>query len=217
MKKVNWKYAFGEILIVIIGITVAFALNNWSAGIKEKRLKQRYVESLQSDLQLDVDNLQTIVGKLEARFSFIQQQLIPSIYTLKPVTDTTINTFFAMVDPLQFIPRTASFESLKYSGDLKLLEEVALRNMIFEHYDTYQYVEGEYDRHVLFAKDYLARYFMENMDFSKLKTPEGLTFLGDPYFKNLCFSFMGIHQQQLQAHKKALKSAKLLLKELEGS
>ena len=38
MKKINWRYAIGELLIVIIGISVAFALNNWSASLKENDL-----------------------------------------------------------------------------------------------------------------------------------------------------------------------------------
>lgn len=40
LRNINWRYAFGEIIIVIIGISIAFALNNWAANTKEKRIKK---------------------------------------------------------------------------------------------------------------------------------------------------------------------------------
>ncbi len=39
MKKINWKYAFGEILIVIIGISIAFAMNKCATDSKNEKEK----------------------------------------------------------------------------------------------------------------------------------------------------------------------------------
>ncbi len=38
--KINWTYALGEIIIVIIGITIAFALNNWAENAKGRKTKK---------------------------------------------------------------------------------------------------------------------------------------------------------------------------------
>lgn len=47
--KINWKYAAGEIIIVIIGISIAFTLNSWAAGRKDKVLAKQYLENLKQD------------------------------------------------------------------------------------------------------------------------------------------------------------------------
>ena len=35
------RYAFGDILLVVIGILFALSINNWNEGLKQERLKQQ--------------------------------------------------------------------------------------------------------------------------------------------------------------------------------
>lgn len=41
-KKINWTYAIGEIIIVIIGITIAFSLNRWAETAENRKTKGRF-------------------------------------------------------------------------------------------------------------------------------------------------------------------------------
>ena len=59
--KIDWKYGLGEIFIVIIGITLAFWLNNWADNLSSKKLRDQYLESLKLDLveeRNQIDSLQ---------------------------------------------------------------------------------------------------------------------------------------------------------------
>lgn len=54
MNKINWRYAIGELIIITIGISFAFALNNWAASSEENELVKEYYSSLRSDLETDM-------------------------------------------------------------------------------------------------------------------------------------------------------------------
>lgn len=48
-----FKYAIGEILLVVIGILIALQINDWNAQNKKENLKKEYVNSLIIDLVKD--------------------------------------------------------------------------------------------------------------------------------------------------------------------
>lgn len=48
-----FKYAFGEIILVVIGILIALQINNWNEQHKKERLKNEYVVSLINDYTKD--------------------------------------------------------------------------------------------------------------------------------------------------------------------
>jgi hypothetical protein len=54
------KYAFGEIVLVVIGILIALSINNWNENNKRDKLKIAYKNSLVNDLSLDT----LMLGKL---------------------------------------------------------------------------------------------------------------------------------------------------------
>ncbi len=47
------RYAFGEIVLVVIGILIALQINNWNEDRKERRIEVRYLENLRADLKND--------------------------------------------------------------------------------------------------------------------------------------------------------------------
>lgn len=67
-----FKYAIGEIFLVVIGILIALQINNWNENNKKERLKTVYVSSLVSDLSLDT----LLLGKLIAENTEILNKLI---------------------------------------------------------------------------------------------------------------------------------------------
>ncbi len=53
MAKATWKYTLREIIIVILGITIAFSMNKCADNIKDKKLKKQYLTNLKSDVEAD--------------------------------------------------------------------------------------------------------------------------------------------------------------------
>ncbi len=54
-----FKYAIGEIVLVVIGILIALSINNWNEVRKDKIKSYSYLQRLNEDLEIinvDVDN-----------------------------------------------------------------------------------------------------------------------------------------------------------------
>lgn len=214
MKKINWQYAIGELLIVIAGISIAFALNNWAEKMQSKDQESAYLESLSADIAHDLNMLDSNLSELRARQRYLQQ-LIPHLRQTLPGRDTIIYRLFKVVDPVRFRPLETTVQSMKYSGDIKLIKDLNLRNKIVEHYENYGITEDEYERHRTFAQNFIAPYFMNQIDYSAFRTERGLDFMNDKYFHNLVYALMGVINLQIEAQNKALQAAREMNKRLE--
>ena len=60
----NWQYAVGEVVLIVVGITIALAANSWYEQQRERRdeilVLEQIEESLNADLALFVENFRTM-------------------------------------------------------------------------------------------------------------------------------------------------------------
>lgn len=77
-----FKYAIGEILLVVIGILIALQINNWN----EKRLKQEQLISVYERTLTDIDNnIQELSANLDYYNSieYIFKKVINDFYNTR--------------------------------------------------------------------------------------------------------------------------------------
>ena len=79
------KYAFGEIMLVVLGILIALQINNWNEGRKEKNNQRSVLSNLLQDLKSDSISYSINLKELED-VHFLQEQL----YKIGVKNDTTI-------------------------------------------------------------------------------------------------------------------------------
>ena len=58
-----FKYAIGEIALVVIGILIALQINNWNEERKNKIKESVYLEGIKSDLTRDIKYIQFLIPK----------------------------------------------------------------------------------------------------------------------------------------------------------
>ncbi|MFY0604574.1 MAG: hypothetical protein JXQ93_11525 [Flavobacteriaceae bacterium] len=97
-----FKYAIGEIILVVIGILIALQINNWNQNRLNRIGAKNFLNQVQEELELDVinykrdlDNIQRYTNYLnkvsERKYSEIDLSLLPSSLTrnLSPNNNNT--------------------------------------------------------------------------------------------------------------------------------
>ena len=61
-----FKYAIGEIILVVIGILIALQINNWNDNNKKNELEQEALYNLKVDFELNKKELENIIASTES-------------------------------------------------------------------------------------------------------------------------------------------------------
>lgn len=206
--KINWKYAIGEIIIVIIGISIAFALNNWAQRNQQQSTEKLYLQSLEKDLSNDIDSLNKNIHLLSQNLSDINL-LRPHLGNPLPGRDTVYRRIFNIASTVAFIPEDATYHTLVNSGDFKLISDFELKSAIEKHYRAYLHMQRDYERRDNFSKKYMADYFVD-LDYDAIYRGN-FDFMDDKRLRNMVFNLQGIVYFQINAAGEAKKSAENLL------
>lgn len=128
-----FKYAIGEIVLVVIGILLALQINNWNERRKLKEQQLTFTASLKQDLTSDIKYLKDFIAQVELSNQILKKQrdrVNQSTFNEDSILNfvrNEINVF--MIDFEGFNNNT--YESLKMSGKVDLLNE-PLKNNLFE-------------------------------------------------------------------------------------
>ena len=214
MKKIDWQYTFGEILIVIIGISIAFSLNKCSENKQNDKNQLLYLQNLKDDIETDKKNLEANLQRLNQKSKLLSgtfQYFNPAM----PKRDSLLMTnFFRSAEVIEFSPKTTTHETLINSGDLKLISNFELKTSIQEHYRMYQELQQDYDRMENISKEYIADYFIYNVDMDKFRTGQK-AFNNEQLLKSIVYSMFGAIGLKIQSTKEGIASCEQILSQLE--
>lgn len=125
------KYAFGEIVLVVIGILIALQVNNWNEQKKADKKRQTIYAMINSDLEGDIAAVNEIIAYYERREPYTQHVLDGTLSK----DDYSDSTYFSLVT---YAPRisvtTRGFDLLKSASDDTAAED-PLQIAITEFYN----------------------------------------------------------------------------------
>ena len=126
-------YAIGEILLVMIGILLAFQVNSWNDQKKRDLLEINILEELKQNLMVDISDFDrnVIWHKRALRSSQIISGVIENNL---PYYDSLGNHFSNILIVPMFLPTATAYESLKLTGT-KLITNNSLRFDVIELYE----------------------------------------------------------------------------------
>lgn len=155
------RYAIGEILLVVIGILIALQVNNWNINKENKKEEIYYLQKLKLNLQQDTtyvgDRLRNIYLGLSMLDSLEAEMKNP----LKTSFDNRLltTTLFALYG---FSPQTSTFDNLKATGKLNLIENQILVDSLFVYYnDLDNYTKQRINGMETYARNTIGPYLMK--------------------------------------------------------
>ncbi len=213
LNNLNWKYAIGEIIIVTIGITIAFALNNWAAHQRDRQTKKLYLTNLLKDVEQDQMKLQENVAKLEQKIQLLRE-IMPHLNATLPGRDSVLHKLFRVSDQIDFIPKDITYRSMINSGDFKVIDDFELKTAIETHYAEYESLLKNYERFENFSKNHLADFYVRDLDYDRVGVGHH-DYLESRFFKNIVRSLYGIIGLKLEASKVGVQNCEALLAKIE--
>ncbi|MBG7613024.1 hypothetical protein IU405_12275 [Polaribacter sp. BAL334] len=120
-----FKYAIGEIILVVIGILIALQINNWNEIRKNNKKHIDYQRSLINDINKDIESIDNILisfeESIEQHNNFTKRLSQPnaSYDTLVKIAKYEFLGYFNNIDAFH----TATFQTLLSTGDIGLFNE----------------------------------------------------------------------------------------------
>jgi len=136
-----FKYAIGEIVLVVIGILIALQINNWNENSqlqkKEKVLLEEMVRNLNSDSDDLKFNIRENLGRIHSN-----QIILNALESKSALHDSLSYHFGNLHGNFMLTENTAAWENLKSVG-FDLISNDILRSKIAKLYSTkYKYLES---------------------------------------------------------------------------
>jgi hypothetical protein len=125
-------YAFGEILLVVIGILLALQIDNWNEDRKNRQVERETLQTLYSNLQQDSLEIRVALQNNRKAIRSIDRLFADRAYLQYP--DSTGYWLAAIMSFERIQPRISGFEVLKSRG-LDLIENETLRLDLATYYD----------------------------------------------------------------------------------
>ena len=165
-KNISWKYAISEVVIVSIGILIAFGINKISANISRNKEVAEYRTSLNTDLQENLKSIERIILAQEKKvqeLNFLIEGLESSEYEL----DSIGAILFRQRKSPTFFPISGTFKSLVSQGKIEIFN-TEIKRELFNLYDT-NYERTAYNG-VLYDNIYVDVYDKEIQHVMNLRT-----------------------------------------------
>jgi len=209
MKKVNWQYTFGEILIVIIGISIAFSMNKCAENSKNEVQKHQYLINLKNDVISDKITLEQNAIEIEKKIK-TADEILPKLNTDAPDKMMIVGKIFSIVNLTDFTPKDNTYQALINSGDLKLIDDFETKTAIEKHYSYYKNMQKSYLRMENIQKEYVGNYFIYHTDFDDFRNKK-FGFKDEKLLKNIIMSMRGSFDIKLTATKEGIVSCDSLI------
>ena len=201
---------FIEIIIIIIGISISFALNDWEKKESAQADYQGYLKKLQQDIRVDslqiINDMRSYKNKIEGVeliFDYHEGFSQDSIAMLGQAQNALSNF-------VQFLPNDNTFEVLVSTGDFKVFANDSLVSELFQLYGyDYDFIEMLGQEANGERTNLLKPYLIENIYFEdKITFPQVRTnipaVVRDRRFRNICLDYQESCYGAFSAYKRAL-------------
>ena len=158
-----FKYAIGEIILVVIGILIALQINTWNTkrldSLKEKAiLKELHKEFLGNKIQFDSVKL------VHTRSMKSLNTIIDAMPLTKENVSNLTDAFNYALHTFTFNPSNGVINSLIASGNYELIKNDTLRNYLVTWNDVYKDFLEEELNHQKYRYDVMDPHSAENTD-----------------------------------------------------
>jgi hypothetical protein len=147
LSKIDWVARLSELIVIVLGILIAFALNSWWDARTDKIRESDYIKQLRSDFEENQKNLEAAI-EAEKGLKKNLESIVELIKT--PPCDKNAELLSELLPQVlsftRFTPVTGTYGSLIHSGDIGLIENADLRRSLVSFASTWDLIWIELQR-----------------------------------------------------------------------
>ena len=185
-------YAFGEILLVTIGILIAIQINSWNDRQKASTKEQAYLLAYRADLEANLLELDRVICKKEDTQKMADSLLLWSTGNYSRIPIDTLEVYAPVVGLYTlFLSSEGTIEDIVGSGDVEIIENDAIRKSIVSWESTLK-LPREWERIGQGAAEEGMTYLQNKVPMYRQRLNEPLlnaelteSLLNDTYYLNL--------------------------------
>ncbi len=132
-----FKYAIGEIVLVVIGILIALSINNWNESRKQSTLEKEFLTSIKNDLKQDKAFIQVVIKIIEPKmvaYEEINRSLLPLYNNDRKSLDSIFQIYFQ--SQRTFYPISGSYESAVSGNQITVFRNKELIQKVIKLYNS---------------------------------------------------------------------------------
>jgi hypothetical protein len=160
-----FKYAIGEIILVVIGILIALQVNNWNQKRVQKKELDDLIKSVSSNIASDVKSLrlfktarESMVKQMDSTISYYKQDdLGLPIYKIKTLSQDEAQYYGTAFKELRntviLQPNMSAFNALENSAYYAMLQETDLGHVLNAYYSSLKNLQKIEEEHNQFIKN----------------------------------------------------------------
>ncbi len=130
------RYAFGEILLVVIGILIALQVNNWNNDRKDRIQEKKFLSRLSADLETDLQNISSAIFHNNDRMQ--RARFLLETIDHPQLAEDSSNYFIQSIEYAGYtnlpVISDHTFEEIISSGKLSLIRNEDIRREVQKYY-----------------------------------------------------------------------------------
>ena len=131
---VNWKYAFGEVLLIVVGISIALALNSWWEDRQTRQDERQILSQLAATLDGDIKGFERAIHRFQGMVENISALLV-HLEEGRPYDPSLNSKLGSCVGWSAYTPNPGPYEALRSRG-FDLISNESLRMSLIDYYET---------------------------------------------------------------------------------
>ena len=147
--QVNWKRLFLELMVVFLGVSGSFIINNWRDSKKNIELEYRYINSFVQNIDSNIVFLKENIGVDTLTLSELKNKMnVLEERDVHPDSLMSIIEIVLSVSKLEL--QKSTFDDIKYSGNLNIIRDFSIKEKIISYYNLIDgaiYIDGYYNRY----------------------------------------------------------------------
>ncbi len=136
----NWRYAVGEVVLIVVGVTIALAATSWYEGRQDRRDELLILQQLRQTLSEDLQAINMTWEITQQRERNITA-LLDHLESDRPYTVELARNFQSLFGWRTVSIRTAPFEALKVQGYKSISSPILREKLISFYEDHYRKLE----------------------------------------------------------------------------